>query len=365
MSRLLIGSILSLTLFASACTSAYADRAAPARPLVPIAVAPDAVRSPYQVEIISGDGDTLDTFYQRGRYYVHGAHGQRYTVRVTNPTSQRIEAVVSVDGLDVIDGETGDLRKRGYVVPPGGTVLIEGWRTSLSDVASFRFSSVKGSYAGKKGKARNVGVIAVAIFAEQAAPAIILDEPPDDYYWDEDSDDDYGAEVEGYLDRRPAAGTTRGPGRGRVSAAEKSDARRPAAPPPPAPTTATGGSVGGGGGGEASGAPAADSIAPRRIQQTESRDEECCADKPAERERLGLGTEFGESRYSAASYTRFVRSSDRPVAVAELRYNDTAGLKALGILVEPMPDVDELNTRETADPFPGDRGFARPPAGIR
>ncbi len=364
MSRLLLGSILSLTLFASACTSAYADRATPARPLVPIAVAPDAVRSPYQVEIISGDGDTLDTFYQRGRYYVHGANGQRYTVRVTNPTSQRIEAVVSVDGLDVIDGEAGDLRKRGYVVPPGGTVLIEGWRTSLSDVASFRFSSVKSSYAGKKGKARNVGVIAVAIFAEQAPPAIIVDEPPDDYYWDGDGED-YGDEVEGYLDRRPsgprggAATRSTDSGRGRVAA------KRPASPPPAEPAPTTGAVGGSGGGGEAAGAPAPDSVsvAPRRIQ--ESRDEECCADKPAERERLGLGTEFGESRYSAASYTRFVRASDRPVAVAELRYNDTAGLEALGILVEPMPDVDELNTRETADPFPGDRGFARPPAGIR
>src|SRR5207237_1521720 len=38
--------------------------------------------------------------------------------------------------------------------------------------------------------------------------------------------------------------------------------------------------------------------------------------------RLGLGTEFGESRYSAASFTKFVRSSTRPIAVAELRYND-------------------------------------------
>jgi len=36
-----------------------------------------------------------------------------------------------------------------------------------------------------------------------------------------------------------------------------------------------------------------------------------------------------------------------------------------GILVEPLPDAGELMTRETADPFPGDRGFARPPAGIR
>ena len=375
MTRLLLGSLLSFSLLSSsACTAAYAERAAPRGPLVPIAVAPDAVRSPYQVEILTPDGDTLDTFFQRGRYYVHGANGLRYTIRVTNPTSQRIEAVVSVDGLDVIDGESGDLRKRGYVVPAHGTVLIEGWRTSLSDVASFRFSSVKGSYAGKKGKARNVGVIAVALFAEQAAPAIILDEPPDDYYYDEE--DYYGDEVEGYLDHRaPRAGAT---GAGRAKASGNTATRRPAPPPE---TTASGGgggggdapsaeSSGGGGGspGRVSGIRPADPAPPApprmRIEQRDAA-EECCADKPAAKERLGLGTEFGESRYSAASYTRFVRSSDRPVAVAELRYNDTAGLEALGILVDPTPDPDEIMTRETADPFPGDRGFARPPAGIR
>lgn len=357
MARLLLGSLLSLSLLTSGCSTAYADRVAPPRTLVPIAVAPDAIRSPYSVELITSDGDTLATYMQKGRFYVHGAHGQRYTIRVTNPTSQRIEAVVSVDGLDVVDGESGDLRKRGYVVPPHGTVNIEGWRTSLSDVASFRFSSVSGSYAGKKGKARNVGVIAVAIFAEQAAPQIIVDEP-DDYDYD---DGYYGDEVEGYLDRG-----SRAPAGGGGGAKGKVAAKRPAPPPP----EATGTRQGRGGDGAAD---SAEAEAPSRVTvggsaggdvAPTSRDERCCT-KPAERERLGLGTEFGESRHSAASYTRFVRSSDRPVAVAELRYNDTAGLKALGILVEPLPDADELMTRETADPFPGDRGFARPPAGIR
>src|SRR5207248_6662203 len=78
-------------------------------------------------------------------------------------------------------------------------------------------------------------------------------------------------------------------------------------------------------------------------------------------ERPGLGTEFGESRYSAASYTRFVRAQGAPIAVAELRYNDAPGLQALGINVQPLPDSGEIMTRETADPFPGDSNFARPP----
>ena len=82
--------------------------------------------------------------------------------------------------------------------------------------------------------------------------------------------------------------------------------------------------------------------------------------RPVPRERLGLGTEFGEQRYSAASYTRFVRGAGRPAAIAELRYNDAAGLLALGIPLQPTPDDRELILRETANPFPGDH-FARPP----
>jgi hypothetical protein len=77
--------------------------------------------------------------------------------------------------------------------------------------------------------------------------------------------------------------------------------------------------------------------------------------------RPGLGTEFGEQRYSGATYTRFVRNQNRPIAVAELRYNDLAGLVALGIPAQPLPDAGELMTRETADPFPGDGRFATPP----
>src|ERR1051326_921729 len=106
----------------------------------------------------------------RDRFPVQGAAAERYLIRITNPTARRIEAVVSVDGLDVIDGENGDLHKRGYVVPAYGETRIEGFRTSQADVATFRFSSVHDSYAGMKGKARNVGVVAVALFEEQAQP---------------------------------------------------------------------------------------------------------------------------------------------------------------------------------------------------
>ena len=346
--------VLASLLLTAACSAAYADQpvAGPALPPAHIAlsIAPPRVRAPYDVQILRGDGEVLPTYGLRDRFYVQGSANERYTIRITNPTARRIEAVVSVDGLDVIDGENGDLRKRGYVVPPYGETRIEGFRTSQADVATFRFSSVSGSYAGQKGKARNVGVIAVALFEEQAAEPeqqVIVGQapPPPHHHRPYDYRDDLDGARSGA--RAPSAAPPEAD-KAEASAdrvrprpspprAAKKVAEAPAARPAPAPT----------GGGYA---PPADDYAD---------DEIAPEPQPQPRERLGLGTEFGEQRYSAASYTRFVRASGRPIAIAELRYNDTAGLMALGIPVQPLPDAGELMLRETADPFPGDH-FARP-----
>jgi hypothetical protein len=79
-------------------------------------------------------------------------------------------------------------------------------------------------------------------------------------------------------------------------------------------------------------------------------------------ERPGLGTEFGEGRDSHVEEVAFVRASpSNPAQIATVRYNDRAGLLALGIHIDP-PDVSqtEVRTRETADPFRANR-FAAPP----
>lgn len=326
--RLLFASLL----FATACSSAHADRVAVAQvgPRTALALAPDKVRAPYDVQILTESGEVAPTYAFQGRYYVQGTANERYAIRITNPTGNRVEAVVTVDGLDVVDGEPGDLAKRGYIVPAYGEVRIEGFRTSLSDVATFRFSSVDNSYAGKKGKARNVGVIAVAIFEEAAPPPeqqIVIPHRPQPRPRPEPR---WGAEGAPARDRVSSAPT------GAKRAAEASADSAAPAPPPSA--------------GAAS-----------RIHSHADIYQEPRPTVAPRTQRPGLGTEFGESRYSAASYTKFVRAANRPIAIAELRYNDTAGLVALGIPVQPMPDEHEIMLRETANPFPGDRRFARPP----
>jgi hypothetical protein len=329
---------------------------------IAIGIAPAKVRAPYDVQVIREGGDTLPTYAHKDRFYVQGNAGESYVIRVTNPTPNRVEAIVTVDGLDVIDGEPGDLRKRGYVVPPYGDVRIEGFRTSHQDVATFRFSSVNDSYAGQKGKARNVGVIAVAIFEEQReTPQQIIVEPAPpprhELHGPHGASDDLDTGAAWGRDSAAKGGGARAdramPKKAAEPRAEAAPAtasrapavRRPApakpAPPSPMPTGGLG---------------AAGASAPY------DGDFEEMAPPPAERtNRPGLGTEFGEQRHSSATFTRFVRSAGRPVAIAELRYNDAAGLIALGIRAQPLPDPAEVMTRETADPFPGDDRFARPP----
>ena len=99
--------------------------------------------------------------------YAIGETGARYTIGVENHSAYRYEVVASVDGLDVIDGGDADFSKRGYLIDPYTSFIIEGWRTGDDTVAAFRFSDMDSSYAGRTGKARNIGVIGVAFFHEQ------------------------------------------------------------------------------------------------------------------------------------------------------------------------------------------------------
>ena len=123
--------------------------------------------APYSVEVVNEYGTPLPTFATMGRMYILGTIGQRYLVKVRDNSPQRIEVVASVDGRDVIDGQSAAFSKRGYVVNPYGDLTIDGYRLSEQAVAAFRFSSVPRSYAAQTGSARDVGVIGVAVFPER------------------------------------------------------------------------------------------------------------------------------------------------------------------------------------------------------
>ena len=116
------------------------------------------------------EGRVLPTYWHEGRRYVVGKPGSEYSIRVRNGSTGRVLAVMSVDGVNVITGDTASSRQSGHVLSPYETSEIAGWRTSMSRTAAFYFTSLPDSYAARTGRPDNVGVIGVAVFAERERP---------------------------------------------------------------------------------------------------------------------------------------------------------------------------------------------------
>ena len=284
----------------------------------------------YELEVLV-DGVAARTFSHDGETHVLGQQGSRYVLRVHNRSGRRIEAVVSVDGLDVIDGKAGDFaNKRGYLVDAHGYVDIDGWRLSNREAAAFRFAPVGESYAAKTGSARNVGVIGVAVFPEllvQKPRPVLVPQTP---YWQQPADPWSSRDSNG-LGRAEA----------KAGAAQESEA----APRAAAPAQSSG------------------SASPNKKADA---DDALAAHGSLRRSRSGLGTEFGEAVSSEIRQVAFVRAhASRPAALLGARYNDRDGLYALGIDVDQRDEPSDLALRQSADPFPVSRSFARPPADWR
>lgn len=119
----------------------------------------------------------LPVHWKDGRAWVAGQPGNEYQVRVRNVSGEDLLAVVSVDGVNVITGETARTSQSGYVVGPYGSVDVSGWRKSLSRTAAFYFTTLPDSYAARTGRPDDVGVIGVALFRRRP-PEPIAFEPP-------------------------------------------------------------------------------------------------------------------------------------------------------------------------------------------
>jgi len=123
-----------------------------------------------QVDIVDRDGgETLHVWRDHGRPVVAGRPGARYSVRLVNNSGERVLAVVAIDGVNVVSGETASVGQRGYVLEPWQRTEITGWRKSEDEVAAFEFTKLGDSYAARTGRPRDVGVIGVAVFREAAA----------------------------------------------------------------------------------------------------------------------------------------------------------------------------------------------------
>lgn len=121
-------------------------------------------------------GRLLPTYFSDGRWYVAGKPGNEYEIRIRNQAGGDLLAVTSVDGVNVITGETASPAQSGYVLAPGDRLPIKGWRKDMSKVAAFYFTRLDDSYAARTGRPDNVGVIGVALFKRKVEPPMVFEE---------------------------------------------------------------------------------------------------------------------------------------------------------------------------------------------
>ncbi len=239
-------------------------------------------------------GQRLPAYYHQGRYWIAGTPGNKYAVAVNNKTGQRVMTVVSVDGVNVVTGETAAPDQNGYVLSGGMEYEITGWRKNTNEVATFYFTAIPDSYASRTGRPDNVGVIGLAVFREWTPPRPAYSPPP------------VGAQPRPY---------------------SHADALSRAEP---------------------------DASAPSRNQAQESGSLAGAeVAKAARDERLGTG--HGEREGSQVGYTNFRRASSRPNEVLTIYYDSYANLVARGVIASaprlpPSPVPFPAGTRFVPDP---------------
>ncbi len=256
------------------------------------------------VDIVDRDsGEWLPEYRHRGRDWIPGVPGHRYSVRMTNTTGERVLVVLSVDGVNAISGDTAAANQTGYVLGPWQSTEITGWRKSWQDVAQFYFTDLPDSYAAQTGRPDNVGVIGVAVFRERAQPQPYYEPAPigrDDREYDR------------------SARSRNQAGRAEEKAAAPQASRR-----------------------------AAESVASDSAYGGNS--------APAQ----SIGTGHGAREWAPVSRTDFVRASRSPAQVLQMRYDDIDNLVAMGVM--PRPYRDDSRRRGHPQAFPN--GFAADPPG--
>ena len=112
-------------------------------------------------------GTPLNPYSHQNQWWIEGQSQAEYQIELHNYCGQRVLAVVSVDGLNVLDGKTASIQQGGYVLEPMQRTNISGWRKSWDNVASFYFTYPQDSYGAQTGRPKHLGVIGAAFFYEK------------------------------------------------------------------------------------------------------------------------------------------------------------------------------------------------------
>ncbi len=291
-----------------------------------------AARGLAEVEIVDRvDGRVLPVYRKDGQAWVVGTPGREYSVRIRNVDGGRLLAVTSVDGVNVISGETAAPAQSGYVLDPWGSVEIAGWRKNLARTAAFYFTELPDSYAARTGRPDHVGVIGVAVFRERISPVLGKIGPARPNETD-------GAPAPYPLASapRPDAATGETAARDAAAGGVTAEARTEA-------------------GSEAKAEEAAAPDARGRLD-AQRRSQAAPLYAPAPPPAAKLGTGHGRNETSHAQMVTFERASSQPAEVITIRYDRRENLVAMGVLPPPVALVPPRPT-----PFPAWPRFAPDP----
>lgn len=126
---------------------------------------------------VTVDGSERPGYHHRGGVYIEALRGRDYTIRLTNPTAERVAIALSVDGLNSIDARHTSARGAAkWVLGPWESTEISGWQVDGSTARRFVFTGEKGSYGALIGQTDNLGIIEAVVFRERRRQAFLEQE---------------------------------------------------------------------------------------------------------------------------------------------------------------------------------------------
>jgi hypothetical protein len=282
--------------------------------LLSLSGAARALANPVDLQVVDRQtGQPLQVWRHHGRLFVAGQPGSNYALRVINNTNDRVLVVMSVDGVNILTGETAAYNQRGYVFAPHDSGDLTGWRKSLSEVAAFTFAPLPQSYAARTGRPGEVGVIGIAVFKEK----VFVPPPPP-------AEPRFKPDWRGAPPPPTARARLASPVAIPVPAPDEPLPAPPPPPPPPRPADAAA-SVG------------------AVVVTAEKRDDK-------------LGTAHGALEASVTQEVPFERATSYPQYVAQVEYDTRDNLVAAGVIPsgsahrpQPFPARPD-NSRFVPDP---------------
>ncbi len=259
-------------------------------------------------------GRRIPEYGHRGKTFVEGRRAHRYEIKFKNSRAERVLAVPTVDGLNVIDGNPHTDSSPGYVVQPYSSLTVSGWRKSLSEINYFEFTDRSGGYATKTHGGQNSGVIGVQVWAEKR----VVPPPTQEVHIHHWPPFNWPPPKPFYPDTIIYRSTTSGVGSGPQYTCNANMMSGPT------------GVVG------AKGSPGVPGVDFPGVSNTITDQSFLCSTSP-EAPEFNLGTGYGAAAQDVVSQTHFEKGLW--LAMMEIYYSDAEGLAKDGITVSKAPSL--------------------------